>query len=222
VTYRAVVKHIRYWRGAPHIWSTVYQFAGTLSKPLDVAAATTVLQWDDNMCAKSLASEGGTFECSIYDQATGGVPLVSYTKFDHTVTADWTGYGASSYWANTAAVLAQPAEAALGVKWIAGLSKSGKPVYLRKWWHAVPLSAPGGPANQIGTTVVASLQTGAAFLPGLLSAYGLVAASASGRLAGVATVSGQYENHQMPRGRRRKALVKANGTYTGPTIVIPD
>lgn len=222
MTYRAVVRHVRYWRGNVHHWSTVYQFVGTPSKPLDTAAAILLNNADDDMCMKTVAAEGGTYGTDIYNVSTGGSPIISFRNFDPTNLAAWPGYGHASAWGNVAANIGQPAENALVVEWAAGLSKSGKPVSMKKWYHAVPSVSPGGATVDIPPATVTALTTAAQGLVGVWASYGLTLGSASGRFAGVATVKAQYGNHQMPRGRRRKALVTAGGKYTGPTIVIPD
>lgn len=218
--YRAVVRHVAYWRGNVHRWSTVYHFNGVLSGVIDASACNSVRTLDDHMCYGPLASDGGTYECEIYDQAEGGVPIASDTTFDWTVPADWPGFSGSA-WTTTGAPALISRETALDVKWAAGLSSSGKPVSLRKWYHAVPDNGIVGGEAQVVTADVTSLTTGATALTHALSSHGLLLSSGSGRLAGTATVLDMYGNHQMPRGRRRKALVTSSGRYTGPSISVP-
>lgn len=222
-SYRGVVRHVRYWRGIPHRWSTVYQFQGALSKPLDAAACQLLLAADDKMCAKTNAAEGGTYECEFYNHASGGTAVASYTAFNWEDSATWLGYATgTSAWGLASGLLGQPAEASLGVAWVGGLSSSGKPVYFRKWYHAVPVISVAAGSQEVPAASVTSLTTAANALVGVVASYGITMGSSSGRFAGTASVSPMLENHQMPRGRRRKALVKANGTYTGPIIEIPD
>jgi hypothetical protein len=220
MTYRGVVRHVRYWRGAIHRWSTVYQFVGVLSKDLDTTAATLLLDKDDGMCWGPSASVGGTYQCELYDNTAGGAPLITYTRFDYTVTADWTGFGGAG-WTTDSGFQEQSAEAALQVEWNAGISKSGKPVKLRKWYHAVPDpgALAGGP--DVVSDDVTSLVAYANELVDVLTDYNLVLGSSTGRFAGDASVSSYWGNHQMPRGRRRPPLVTADGTYKGPTIKGP-
>lgn len=163
----------------------------------------------------------GTYECQAYNQASGGVPIAQYVHFDWTTPSSWIPYSASGY--STASGQADgTAEVALQVEWPAGLSKSGKPVILRKWYHAVPESTGAGSSAQVSAANVAALQTAANNLKLCLSSYGIQLGSATGRLAGNARVLPFYGNHQMPRGRRRKPLVTASGRYTGPSINLPE
>nr|CRY96083.1 hypothetical protein [uncultured prokaryote] len=220
MTYRVVARHISYWRGNPHKWSTVYQYVGTPSTAIDTAACQTMLGLDDAMCYGPGAAGGGTYECEIYDQASGGVAVASYTAFDPTDVGAWPGYSGAA-WADTHTYYEANLEASLSVEWAAGLSKSGKPVKLRKWYHALPFALVTPPAHDISTTDLTSLAAGALALTHGLGSYGLLLGSSTGRLAGSAQVNPYYESHQMPRGRRRKALVTAGGHYTGPAIEIP-
>jgi hypothetical protein len=218
--YRGVVRHVRYWRGDVHRWSTVYPFLGTLTSALTSSDAETLLLADDKMCFGINAGDGGTYECDLYDTASGGVPVASYIAFDWTTPGSWIKYGGAAWTGGT--VFETQAETSLAVTWPAGLSRTGKPVVLRKWYHAVPVSVgTAGQTPDIATGNLTSLKAQAVVLINALSAKGLVMGSASGRFAGtVPVVSPFYENHQMPRGRRRKALVTASGRYTGPSVVI--
>lgn len=215
--YRAVVRHVRYWRGVIHRWSTVYPFLGTPSSGLATSDAQLVLAADDKMCWGAAASFGGTYECALYDQATGGVPIVVYTAFDWTTVSTWIKHNGSGW--TTPVANESTAEPALAVTWAAGLSSTGKPVKLRKWYHAVPSSSASSPGQpDINAGSVTSLTAAANAITGVLSAKGLALGSPTGRFAGSAHVSNFYENHQMPRGRRRKALLTAGGIWTGPRV----
>jgi hypothetical protein len=96
-------------------------------------------------------------------------------------------------------------------------------VFFRKWFHAVPKATPAsGGAIEVSAADVASLVTAGTTLANCLSSgYGLSMGSSRRLAVNPPTVSSFYENHQMPRGRRRKALVTASGRYTGPTIEVP-
>lgn len=215
--YRAVVRHVRYWRGAPHRWSTVYPFLGTPTSGLTTADAQSVLVADDKMCWGTQAAEGGTYECALYDQAVGGVPVAVYTAFDWTTPASWIKYGGAAWTTPTGNEFG--AEMALAVTWAAGLSATGKPVKLRKWYHALPISAASTPgAADVSAASVTSLTAQANLITAVLSSKGLALGSPSGRFAGAAHVSNYYEAHQMPRGRRRPPLLTAGGVWKGPNV----
>lgn len=219
MSYRGVVKHVRYWRGAIHTWSTVYPFIGTLSSALAATDAQALLVADAKMCYGA-AGTGGAYQCELYNTASGGVPVATYTAFDHTNPSAWPG-AVGSVWTVSTAFNAV-AEPALLVEWAAGTSSSGKPVKLRKWYHAVPISpAASGSAVDVPTAQATLLAAQATALEGVLGSKGLALGSPKGVFATGATVSSFYSNHQMPRGRRRKALVTAGGIYKGPAIQIP-
>jgi hypothetical protein len=209
MSYRGVVRHVRYWRGAVHRWSTVYQFVGTPSSGITTTDCHTLLDADNKMLYATGPSRGGSYECAIYNQASGGVPVAVYTAFDWTAPAGWL-VGSASAWATPSANPAEPAEAAMLVEWPAGLSSSGKPVRLRKWYHMVPTSSAIGGAVDIVTSDYTPLLAAATSLVGVLSSKGLVLGSSTGRFAGTAPIIDRfYCNHQMGRGRKRKVTTQA-------------
>lgn len=218
--YRMIVKHVAYWRGAIHRWSTSYQFQGTAAAP-SVADCETLLNADQAMCYSPTAAKwGGAYECVAYN-AGGGAPLATYVAFDWTTPASWVAYSSTAYATRTVNP-DQNLEVACLVEWPAGLSSSGKPVVFRKWFHAVPISSAAVAGNPDLTSGQLTLLTSTAVtLTNCLAASHLLL-STGARYAGTPVVSPYFANHQMPRGRRRKALVTASGKYTGPTISLPD
>lgn len=210
-TYRGVVRHVRYWRGVVHRWSTSYQMVGSFSGVTGVAFAHALLTADDKMCyGGGLASFGGTYECSIYDEVAGGTPLVSYIAFDWTTPASWIAHSGTAWGATTGAAETN-AEVALDVKWPSGISRTGKPVSMRKWYHAVPSVTPAGGAQQIPSATVTSLNAGALAVQSAIASGGVVMGTASGRIAGTGVALPFYGNHQMPKGRRRVTAASLKG-----------
>lgn len=217
--YRAVVRHVRYWRGIPQKWSTVYQYGGVPSIPIDNGDAEAVLTADDNLCWGLSPADGGTYGCDIYNQVSGGVPIASVRLFDPEDTGAWPGFSGGAWGGGTLGQLSS-AETALQIEWAAGLSSSGKPVKLRKWIHAVQDTGAQGPAVDLDSSLVTSLTVGANLVQHALGAKGLSLQSASGRLAGEAVVLPHYGNHQMPKGRKRKALVSSSGRVSFPASLL--
>lgn len=219
-TIRAVVRHVGYWRGVVHKWSTVYHFSGVATVDWSASDCNSIRTLDDEMCYGPSVRDGGTYEALIYNSVSGGVPVATDTTFDPDDTGVWPGF-AGTRWTGEEIDAVVPREVALLVHWSAGLSSSGKTVQLRKWWHAVPDTdvEPGLP--DISATPAAGLLTGATALTNCFASHGYTMSSGSGRLAGAATVETYFNNHQMPRGRRRRALVTSSGHYTGPTLTIP-
>lgn len=220
--YRIVSRHVRYWRGSVHRWSTVWRFTGTITSAnyASATAAIKTLEMGVNYPGIS-AKQGGIYEIAIYDHATGGVPVQTTTYFDWTnptVWVDYTGVG----WASPHGVAVGNAETAILVEWAGGLSSSGKPVKFRKWFHMTPVTVATSGAADISPTdqsgLAAIINTQVAVVGGLGAPMGN-----GGRLAATtAVVNPHYGNHQMPRGRRRPALVSASGKYRGPSIVVPE
>lgn len=216
--YRIVTRHVRYWRGQIHKWSCSYSFTGSGASP-DTALCTAFRNAESPLLyPDSTTNANGIWEVEVY-LASGGVPVASETFFDPDVVASWippTGTG----WGTPTAHIEPAAEVALLVTWLAGLSKTGKPVTFRHFYHAVPATTMGGGATpDISAATAASLQTAATALQtSLASGYGLVMGNAR-RLAGQPpTIDQFYSNHQMPRGRRKKVLVVNGVKYSGEAI----
>lgn len=208
-TYRGVVRHVRYWRGNIHKWSTSYLFTGTLTTPLDSTACQELAGLDSRMCYKGPDVAGGVYECQFYDVEAGGAALATVTFFDPLTPASWLPYDGSG-WATSDLETDATAENALLVEWAGGLSKSGKPVTFKKWYHAVPAVSPVGGAPQVSAADVITLTAQANRLNGVIAPYGVVLGSRGGRFAGQARVLAYYGNHQMRKGRKRRLLNQSN------------
>jgi hypothetical protein len=206
--YRVVVRNVRYWRGNIKRWQSVYPFIGTPTSALATADAQAVLTAHTKMLWNGGVTSGNAYEAAIYDQATGGVPIVVYTAFDWLTPSTWTS-PTNSVWGGSSVFVGQPAEQALIVEWNAGLSVSGKPVTLKKFYHHVKPSLASAGAPDVSSTDATALTTAANGLTVCLASKGLSLGSPSGRFAGSAKVKTYYGNHQMARGRRRKAPVPA-------------
>lgn len=218
--YRAVVKHVRYWRGQIHKWSTSYLMTGSLLVPLDTTAAQTLMLADNKMCYVDTAGNkaGGAYACSIY-LASGGTPLCHYQAFDPDVPSGWIN-PVGSVWIATTAVVDPTAENAALLEWPAGLSTSGKPVKFRKWYHQVPTSTAIAGAVQVDAAHQLAMATQAnAIAVCLFGTYG-IALGSPGRLPGLAVCSPYYGNHQMPKGRRRTLGVAKSEADFGKILSI--
>lgn len=201
--YRAVVRHVRYWRGAIHHWSTSYPFVGTGGSVPDATACQTLLNADNKMLYSTGSQHGGTYACSFYNVSAGGAAIAEYTAFDPTSPTSWAA-GSASVWPTSASALETQAEVALLVEWPAGVSRTGKPVKYRKWWHQVPVSSGVNGGQDVVAAAVTALQAQAVVIQGcLIGTYALALGSGS-RSPGTPVVSPYYGNHQMPRGRKRK------------------
>lgn len=221
--YRIVTRHVRYWRGAIHKTSTVWPFTGTIAAGSYAAAIAAMYTAEQAVGYKqNSVTAGGVYEIALYNSSTGGVPVAVTTYFPWATPGSWIPYTGTGWYTSTPPA-DNNAETALQVEWPAGLSSSGKPVYFRKWFHMVPddAFAPGVAdltTSQAGT-LASVLHTGTSTVAGLGAPMGR-----AGRFAASAgTVALYFGNHQMPRGRRRKALVSSSGKVSFPAslLVVP-
>jgi hypothetical protein len=220
-SYRMVTRHVRYWRGAVHRWSTVYPFSGSISAGSYAAAIAAMYTMEQDILYDNTAGGGGgLYEIALYNAASGGVPVAVVDYFPYATPGSWIKY-TSTDWGATTPGLEANAEAAMVVEWAAGLSHSGKPVTFKKWYHAVPSANVIGSAVQITSTQKTAIQTRIQNQMAVISGLGLNLGNSSRLAATTPVVLSYYGNHQMPRGRRRKALVTASGRYTGPTLDVP-
>lgn len=221
--YRIVVRHVRYWRGKIHKWSTVYPFTGTTSSsnyPAIIAAMHSMEQ--DVLYPGNTPGQGAIWEIALYNSASGGVPVAVQTYCDPATPSTWVDY-AGAVWPDLTHILETVAEAAMQAYWLAGLSSSGKPVRFRKWYHSVPVSTALNGGADIATStqnaIKNRLQSGMATISGLGITLGR-----GTRLAGTTpVVLADYGNHQMPRGRKKKPVKVASNVVKLPPgiLVVP-
>lgn len=217
--YRMVARHVRYWRGAVHKWSTVWPWTGTIASGSYGTAIGYLKTCEQGVNYMKVSNTtGGLYEIALYDSASGGVPVAVSTYFDWTNPASWVPYTAVA-WASASYAMNPVAEAALQVEWAAGLSTSGKPVHFRKWFHSVPDEANVPPAADVTSGEITSLTTLFTTLSNNMSALG-APMGRGGRLAALTpTVRSYFGNHQMPRGRRRNFPV--GGLVVGSSNGVP-
>lgn len=204
--YRIVSRHVRYWRGNVHKWSTVWPFVGTISSTNYSPAIDAIHEMEQAVCYPAPGGGGGgIWEVAMYDQSSGGVPVLVKSYFDPETPGTWVPYSGSA-WSSLTTALEGNAEVALQAEWLAGLSRTGKPVRFRKWFHAVPQLASGNTSPDVNSGNRASLVS--VMTSYLNSIGGLGAPMGRGsRLAGTSgTVLAFYGNHQMPRGRRKAPM----------------
>jgi hypothetical protein len=226
--YRITSKHIRYWRGVPHRWSMDWPFTGTLAAgdwPAAIAAIRTLVQGIGFQHSSGVSS-GGNWGIDLYNETAGGVPLASVSYFNP-ATIPFAGSYTGAGWSDLTAEFEGQAEVALQLRWPAGLSSTGKAVYFRKWSHAVPIGNPSGTADVSSgdiTGLAAIVNAQIAVIGGLGAPMGK-----GGRLAATSvTVEPFYGNHQMPKGRRKKAAKTVSTSLplgidpkTGELVLVP-
>jgi hypothetical protein len=197
--YLCVVVHTDTWRDNPaHRWTTVYPFVGTLAGLVD-ADLENFGVLDASMCYNGSNGVGAITEVSMYDATAKGTALLRHTAPIDYVGDNWAASGGT-------APQEQNREVAAVVNWPAGMSRTGKPVNFRKYFHAVPsrTSKTSG-TDDIVSTDVGLIEAWAATVVVAFAPQGLAMGNAR-RFAGTSpTVDVFYGNHQMPRGRKRKS-----------------
>lgn len=216
--YRAVVRNVRYWRGAPKTWSCSYEFTGTLSGTLGTSDAQAVFNAHSKLCYNAGSTNGGPYRCDIYDQNAGGIAIASYVAFDPSVVANWAPPPGSVWGGVPGTTVNEPAEGALLVEWAGGLSSSGKPVKFKKFIHQAKGVASAAGAPDVSASDVTALTAAANAVTGTLGSKGLTL-GVGGRLAGAASVKNYYVNHQLVRGRRRRVTSAAAVTSFGSRVL---
>lgn len=221
--YRMVVRHVRYWRGKPHKWSQVFPFTGSIASSNYGAAITALHSMVQKICYQPTAGTyGGNYAISLYNSATGGVPIATTVYFDSEVTASWLPYDGGS-WGTHGLTTEAVAEVALGISWQAGLSSSGKPVYFRKWSHAVPISTAAPGTRDVSVAAAGGLSSDIVAGMNAIGALGLALGNGSRLAALTPIIEVFYENHQMPRGRRRlvRAAARPASSFPPTLLVVP-
>nr|CRY93634.1 hypothetical protein [uncultured prokaryote] len=215
--YRVVVRHVRYWRGTPHRWSTVYPLTGTVSSSNYGALITAMKSLDSNMCySGNSVATGGIYEVALYNQASGGVPISITTYFPWATPASWVAY-TSGGWPSVTTPASSVAESALQVEWLAGLSSSGKPVSFKKWYHAVPETPSTDVGIDLTSAQITSLQNAWTSGFGTVAGLGVLLGNSRRLAASTPTVRSAIGNHQMPRGRKKK-LTAARAQSLGSQV----
>lgn len=192
-----VVTHTDSWRQtSDHKWTTVYPYVGTLSG-LVLADVDAFLSLDAALCYNGTTGGGFISHGAFYDLTAKGSPL-----FQESVVLPYSG----SDWVTAAGAVGQELnrEVAAVLEWPGGLSRTGKPITFKKWIHAVPLSpSTAGGSDDIDGATATALKATMASIVTHFAGQGLAMGNAR-RFAGTGyIVRSVYENHQMPKGRKR-------------------
>lgn len=199
--FRVQTVSVGYWRGKPHRWQNVLHYNGSANPTQLEANLDVIMGVYSDLSLKTY--DGGVASVKIYNADVGGQPQASRTYFPWDTPASWvpfTGAAWSSITANP-----QPAgEAAALLTVQAGLGKTGKPVFLRQYLHAVPGTGGESDAQQIPPAVVTALQTTFDTLQTLTAggAQLVLSTPSGGSVAGSSVAQPFYVAHQRTRGRR--------------------
>lgn len=221
--YRVVVRHVRYWRGTIHRWSNVYPLSGNISAGDYNTVLANVHEMEQSVCYPHPSGQGGgIWEMALYNQSSGGVPVSVISYFDPSAPGAWVPYSGGS-WPSLSAELETVAETALQVEWPAGLSRTGKPVLFKKWFHAVPASSALPGAQDISTATANAIRDTIQNYMSIVGGRGAPLGNSRRLAAATPVVKVFYGNHQMPRGRRRlvRAAARPASSFPPSLLVVP-
>lgn len=208
--YRYQVVAVGLWRGKIKRWNTTFHTVQSTS-------TQSIYDRMNSVCYPNPGDvvgdcSGGIASVSVYD-AAGGPPVAETTYFDWENPSSWIPFTGNA-WNDIPEGTPMDAsgESALVIQSLRpGLSASGKPVYLRKYIHAIP-SRTALDYSDPDIAPVTVTKLGNSFTTGWMFTPG-------GVQGGPPEALPWYLNHQRVRGRRRPAKQKeANAFATGVVV----
>lgn len=208
--YRYQATQVGYWRGEAKRWTTTYYY----SHPDASSSLKSVINKLGYKAPNDAvgACSGGLASIDVYSPS-GGPPIDSNEYFDWANPGEWIPfYG--SVWSSLTATPTPDASgesAMLVTGRLPGLSASGKPVYTRKYIHAIPSRSATDPTDpDIPAAVISAVES----TPSL----GSFMQSPSGVSPSSVTVEPYYYNHQRVRGRRRSVAQQQAQAFSGGVV----
>lgn len=208
--YRYQVVCVGMWRGKIKRWNTTFHRTSS-SGAASLRTAMSKVCYPNPGDTEGDCS-GGIASISIYN-ASGGAPIQVETYFDWEAPSTWIPYSGSA-WSGVpegTPVDGGKESALMIVGHLPGLSASGKPMFTRKYIHAVPArTATDYTDPDIDETSLTAL--GSAFST-------LMMLNPAGVAPTTVEALPYYGNHQRVRGRRRTAKEVAAGSFSAGVIV---
>lgn len=207
--YRYQVVAVGMWRGKIKRWNTRFYSAnlGLEGSFRDIVSKSSYANPGDAAGACS----GGVASVTCYP-ATGGAPINVATYFDWQTPSTWIPFS-STVWTGTpedTAIDASGESALVVTGLMANLSSTGKPVYTRRYLHAVPSrTAASFTAPDIDATSLAAIE--ALWTTGYLR-------NPAGIEPESVVVEPYYGNHQRVRGRRRTTSQVATQSFSAGVV----
>lgn len=205
-----------FWRGNPHTWVNRYVLSGPT--PSETVAQDVINQLkliEGQLHPQITASNGVGFVIGRAYGATGGPPFATIAYNASAEPSSATGFPGAG-WDDTQQGTADTLEVCTLVEVpLQGLSSTGKPVTLRKYFRMTTYgSIEDTSGASIGTIDRAGIA--AVCLPWTtgLGSGGATVIGTSGRApSDVPTAHPYIVNHQVPRGRKRKSASSLVGVY---------
>lgn len=208
--YRYQVVSVGYWRGQIKRWNTTFH---TLQSTNSFALYSHM----NDACYPNPGDttgdcSGGVASVSVY-LATGGAPLEVTEYFDWQNPATWIPF-TGGCWGSVPAgtpIDSSGESAAIIIGHLPGLSASGKPVYTRKYIHAVPSRSSADFSVPDIAIPDASALANEFSTQYMLSPEGIQPDQVEAKL--------WYGNHQRVRGRRRTTSQVAAQSFSSGVVV---
>lgn len=208
--YRYQVVSVGMWRGKIKRWNTTFHGgSNTYTGQIYSAMQTIGYKAPGDVAG---ACSGGIASIAMY-AATGGAPLSRTVYFDWQMPAQWIPYD-GSVWASIpdgTPVDAAGESALVYVGILPGLSKTGKPMSTRKYFHAVPSRTA---LSYLDPDVPEAVATAVA-----LRGNDLPMSTPAGITAVTREVLPYYGNHQRVRGRRKTTSQVAAQSFSNGVVV---
>lgn len=207
--YRYQVVSVGWWRGKIKRWNTTFHLSGS-GFANNVAAQMNKAGWKQAGDVLGNCS-GGVASCTVYN-VTGGAPIAQNVYFDWQTPSTWIPYTGTGWGSVDPATPldASGESAAMVVGQLPGLSATGKPVYVRKFLHAVPSRT---------ATAYTDPDISAADQASLANLFDPVyMLSPSGVAPSSTQVLPYYGNHQRVRGRRRTVTQVAAQSFSAGVV----
>nr|CRY95846.1 hypothetical protein [uncultured prokaryote] len=208
--YRYQVVSVGMWRGKIKRWNTTFHTSSS-SSAAELRTAVSKVSWP-NPGDTLGACSGGVASISTYN-AAGGAPIAVATYFDWQVPSTWIPFtGTSWVGVDEDTPLDAAGESAVIIQGRRpGLSSTGKPVFMRKYFHAVP-SRTSAAFEDPDVASATAISLAAAFNVAYF-------ANKAGVYPSTLTALPWYGNHQRVRGRRRSALARSADAFAGGVVL---
>lgn len=203
--YRYQVISVGMWRGKIKRWNTTYH-AGSSTLTTTVKNAMMKTGWPSPGDVAGACS-GGVASIAVYN-AAGGAPILNTIYFDWETPSTWIPYTGTA-WSGvdpTTPLDAAGESAAVLMGRLPGLSITGKPMFVRKYLHAVPSRT---------SAVYSDPDISAAAAAAIEASFSLdIMQSPKGITPVSLEVAEWYGNHQRVRGRRRTVAQVATTAFS--------
>lgn len=212
------------WRTGPHVWHLVGNHSGS---SFNAADAKTFMEGAASPFALSFGpfiepTHTTVVRSAYYDGSTSAPIFTNTYSVDNPVPTPLVPT-ATAFTNHGSAI--EPLEVCVMLEARAGLSSRSKPVFMRKFIHAIPITNLGAGAGGVPNWVFTTEAAAAATAMGDGSWFGnRVYCSPSGRQPSsndwqALVVPG---NHQMPRGRKRKSVTTGSSLFSRALALAED